>query len=139
MESIQDLSRCSLPPAHFNQVVMVMFTPSQSHSGGVIVKPYTGNIAQEYRTEEPEEKKKKTKPILRLGSPWQPSKNQPSNKFSRYPGYLIETQVSQLLCAMKTINSNVVSNLNDKGRCKGYWTPLITFTNSVVGKTIPFI
>ena len=26
---------------------MVMFTPSQSHSGGVIVKPYTGNIAQE--------------------------------------------------------------------------------------------
>ena len=24
-----------------------MFTPSQSHSGGVIVKPYTGNIAQE--------------------------------------------------------------------------------------------
>ena len=26
---------------------MAMFMPSQSHSGGVIVKPYTGNIAQE--------------------------------------------------------------------------------------------
>ena len=26
---------------------MAMFIPSQSHSGGVIVKPYTGNIAQE--------------------------------------------------------------------------------------------
>ena len=26
---------------------MAMFTSSQSHSGGVIVKPYTGNIAQE--------------------------------------------------------------------------------------------
>ena len=27
---------------------MAMFKPSQSHSGGVIVKPYTGNIAQEF-------------------------------------------------------------------------------------------
>ena len=26
---------------------MAMLKPSQSHSGGVIVKPYTGNIAQE--------------------------------------------------------------------------------------------
>ena len=26
---------------------MAMFKPSQSHSGGVIVKPYTDNIAQE--------------------------------------------------------------------------------------------
>ena len=48
MESTQDFSRCSSPPAHFNQVVMVMmFTPSQSHIGAVIVQPYTGNIAQE--------------------------------------------------------------------------------------------
>ena len=41
---------------------MAMLKPSQSHSGGVIVKPSTGNIAQ-----------KKNNPILRLGSPWQPS------------------------------------------------------------------
>ena len=26
---------------------MAMFMASQSHSGGLIVKPYTGNIAQE--------------------------------------------------------------------------------------------
>ena len=70
MESTQDFSRCSSPPAHINQVVMVMFTPSQSHSGGVIGKPYTGNIAQELQFLTGG---KKTKPILRLGSPWQPS------------------------------------------------------------------
>ena len=55
---------------------MVMFTPSQSDSGGVIVKPYTGNIAQELQFltgGKKKKKKKKTKPILRLGSPWQPS------------------------------------------------------------------
>ena len=40
-------SRCSSPRAPFNQVVMAMLKPSQSYSGGVIVKPYTGNIAQE--------------------------------------------------------------------------------------------
>ena len=50
---------------------MVMFTPSQSHSGGVTVKPYTGNIAQELQFLTGGKKKKET--ILRLGSPWQPS------------------------------------------------------------------
>ena len=49
---------------------MVMFTPSQSHSGDVIVKPYTGNIAQELQFLTGE---KKTNLILRLGSLWQPS------------------------------------------------------------------
>ena len=49
---------------------MVMFMPSQSHSGGVTVKPYTGNIAQEFQFLTGE---KKTNPILRLGGPWQPS------------------------------------------------------------------
>ena len=47
MASIWLFSRCSSPRASFNQVVMAMFKPSQSHSGGVIVKPYTGKIAQE--------------------------------------------------------------------------------------------
>ena len=28
---------------------MAMFRPSQSHSGGVTVKPYTGNITQEFQ------------------------------------------------------------------------------------------
>ena len=42
MESTPNFSRCSSPRAHFNQVVMVMFMPNQSHSGGVIY-----NIAQE--------------------------------------------------------------------------------------------
>ena len=50
---------------------MAMFEPSQSHSGGVIVKPYTGNIAQELQFLTGD--KKKTNPILRLGSPWQSS------------------------------------------------------------------
>ena len=54
---------------------MVMFTPSQSYSGGVIVKPYTGNIAQELqfltgghaRNERQDRmpKKKEPNPILR--------------------------------------------------------------------------
>ena len=39
---------------------MAMFTPSQSHSGGVIVKPYTGNIAQELQFLTGEKKKKPT-------------------------------------------------------------------------------
>ena len=47
MESTWNSSRCSFPRAPINQVVMAMFKPSQSHSGSVIVKPYTGNIAQE--------------------------------------------------------------------------------------------
>ena len=51
---------------------MAMLKPIQSYSGGVIVKPYTGNIAQELQLLTGE--KKKTNPILRLGSPWQPSK-----------------------------------------------------------------
>ena len=51
---------------------MEMLKPSQSHTVGVIVKPcYTGNIAQELQFLTGE--KKKTEPILRLGSPWQPS------------------------------------------------------------------
>ena len=37
---------------------MVMFMPSQSHSGGVIVKPYTGNIAQELQFLTGEKKKR---------------------------------------------------------------------------------
>ena len=45
MESTRNFSCFSLPRTHFN--FMAMFKPSQSHSGGVIVKPYTGNIAQE--------------------------------------------------------------------------------------------
>ena len=59
---------------------MAIPKPSQSYSGGVIVKPYTGNIAQELQFLTGEKKKtkkknkKKTNPILRLGSPWQPSK-----------------------------------------------------------------
>ena len=52
---------------------MAMLKPSQSHSGGVIVKPYTGNIAQELQFLSGEDRKKKTNAILRLGSPWQPS------------------------------------------------------------------
>ena len=39
--------RCSSPRAPINQVVMAMLKSSQSYSGGVIVKPYTGNIAHE--------------------------------------------------------------------------------------------
>ena len=38
---------------------MAMPKPSQSHSGGVIVKPYTGNIAQELQFLTGEKKKKK--------------------------------------------------------------------------------
>ena len=37
---------------------MAMPKPSQSHSGGVIVKPYTGNIAQELQFLTGEKKKK---------------------------------------------------------------------------------
>ena len=63
---------------------MEMLKPSQSHTVGVIVKPYTGNIAQElqFLTEKKKKKKKKTKPILRLGSPWQPSNNRISLIFA---------------------------------------------------------
>ena len=69
---------------------MAMFKPSQLHSGGVTVKPYTGNIAQElqFLTENTRKKKptpfldwvaqgnpaKKNKPILRLDCHRQPSK-----------------------------------------------------------------
>ena len=52
---------------------MAMLKPSQSYSGGVTVKPYIGNIAQELQFLTGEKKKKKTNPVLRLGSPWQPS------------------------------------------------------------------
>ena len=52
---------------------MAMLKPSQSYSGGVIVDPYTGNIAQEMQFLSGEDRKKKTKPILRLGCHGQPS------------------------------------------------------------------
>ena len=38
---------------------MAMLKPIQSYSGGVIVKPYTGNIAQELQFLSGEKKKKK--------------------------------------------------------------------------------
>ena len=59
---------------------MEMLKPSQSHTVGVTVKPYTGNIAQELQFLTGE--KKKTKPILRLGSPWQPSNKCNNNTLS---------------------------------------------------------
>ena len=40
---------------------MPMFKPSQSHSGGVIVKPYRGNIAQELQFLSGEDRKKEEK------------------------------------------------------------------------------
>ena len=43
---------------------MAMFKPSQSYSGGVIVDPYTGNIAQDLQFLSGEDRKKKTNPIL---------------------------------------------------------------------------
>ena len=67
MESTQNFSRCSSPPAHFNQVVMAMFKPSQSHSGSVIVKPYTGNIAQELQFLTGKKKEKKKQPHFKTG------------------------------------------------------------------------
>ena len=42
---------------------MVMTIPSQSHSGGVIVNPYIGNIAQELQFLSGENRKKND-PIL---------------------------------------------------------------------------
>ena len=38
---------------------MAMFKPSQSYSGGVIVDPYTGNIAQDLQFLSGEDRKKK--------------------------------------------------------------------------------
>ena len=46
---------------------MVMFMPSQSHSGGVIVKPYTGNIA--HKLQFLTGGKKKKQPHFKTGSP----------------------------------------------------------------------
>ena len=43
---------------------MAMFKPSQSHKGGVIVKPYTGNIAQELQFRTGQNSKKKTTPFF---------------------------------------------------------------------------
>ena len=79
MASTRIFSRCSSPRASFNQVVMAMLKPSQSYSAGFIVDPYTGNIAQEMQFLSGEDRKKITSPILRLGSPWQPSKNTTAN------------------------------------------------------------
>ena len=50
---------------------MVMLMPSQSHSGGAIVNPYIGNVAQELQFLSGEYKKKKPTPFL--GWVWQPS------------------------------------------------------------------
>ena len=62
---------------------MAMLKPSQSYSGGFIIDPYTGNIAQEMQFLSGEDRKKKTNPILRLGFPWQPSNNiRASNRIS---------------------------------------------------------
>ena len=52
---------------------MAMLKPSQSHSGGVIVNAYIGNIAQELQFLTG----RKTNPILKQGRPSQPSKYQP--------------------------------------------------------------
>ena len=52
---------------------MAMVKPSQSHSGGAIVKPYTGNVAQELQFLT-EKTGKKNNPILRLDCHRQPSK-----------------------------------------------------------------
>ena len=48
---------------------MAMFKPSQSYSGGVIVKPYTGSIAQElqFLTGGKKTKKKKNQPHFKTG------------------------------------------------------------------------
>ena len=52
---------------------MAILKPSQSYSGGGFVDPYRGNIAQDLQFLSGEDRKKKTNPIFRLGSPWQPS------------------------------------------------------------------
>ena len=49
---------------------MAMFKPNHSHSGGVNVNPYTGNIAQELQFLSGEDRKKN-----QPHCPWQPSKN----------------------------------------------------------------
>ena len=60
---------------------MAMFKPSHSHSGGLIVKPYTGNIAQELQFLT-EKTGKKNKPILRLDCHREPSNNNKYLAFS---------------------------------------------------------
>ena len=62
MKSTRKFPRCSSSPANLNQVVMVMFMPSQSHSGGVSVNPYIGDIAERIAISH----WKKKEPILRL-------------------------------------------------------------------------
>ena len=42
---------------------MAMFKPNQSHSGGVTVNPYTGNIAQELQFLSGKDRKKNPTPI----------------------------------------------------------------------------
>ena len=54
---------------------MAMFKPSQSHSDGVIVKPYTGNIAQEFQFLT-EKTRNKNNTILRLDCHRQPSRKE---------------------------------------------------------------
>ena len=56
---------------------MVILTPSQSHSGGVIVKPYTGNIAQELQFLIENTGKKKLRFLD--WEPWQPIKKSDAN------------------------------------------------------------
>ena len=47
---------------------MAMFKPSQSHSGGIIGKPFTGNIAQELQFLTGEDRKK-NQPHFKTGLP----------------------------------------------------------------------
>ena len=81
---------------------MAMLKPSQSYSGGFIVDPYTGNIAQEMQFLSGEDRKKKTNPILRLGSPWQPS-----NKRLEKPalGCLFELLIRKRFNFLETVSS----------------------------------
>ena len=53
--------RFSSPRAPFNQVVMAMLKPSQWHTVGVTVKPYTGNVAQDLQFLSGEDRKKTNK------------------------------------------------------------------------------
>ena len=46
---------------------MAMLKPSQSYSGGVIVDPYTGNIAQEMQFLSGEDREKKNQPHFKTG------------------------------------------------------------------------
>ena len=73
---------------------MAMLKPSQSHTVGVIVDPYTGNIAQELQFLSGEDRKKKEKnnPILRLGCPWQAIFEDPVNPINLLIWWKVKAQ-----------------------------------------------